>query len=76
LEDDYCGKRAHRNSERKLFPETGLIGPVQNLEVQQKFTIPNDRDFLWDSSPQSFNGALNSSLMYNELGLGSWPFYF
>jgi hypothetical protein len=40
-----------QTSERKLLPETVLIGPIKNLGVHQKFTHPNDIDMLRDFSP-------------------------
>jgi hypothetical protein len=55
----HFGKSALRSSEllraqtpkMELLPETGLIGPVQNLGAHQKFTFPNDTDLLCDFSP-------------------------
>jgi hypothetical protein len=59
-----------------FLPETVLISPVQNLGVHQKFTFPNDRDLLRDSSPLNFSGTFDSSLIYNQLGLGFWLAHF
>jgi hypothetical protein len=72
LEDGYSGKRALRSSElpraqtskKKLFPETCLIGPVQNFEIHHKVTFPRNIDSLRDFSSQNFNGTFNSSLAW------------
>jgi hypothetical protein len=80
LEDDYFGKRALQSGKllraqtpkRKLLPETGLIGPVQNLGVCQIFTFPSDTEMLCDFGPKILNGTFDSSVMYNQLDLDSW----
>jgi hypothetical protein len=53
LEDVYSVKALllAQTPKRKLLPEKGLIGPVRNLGINQKFTFPNDTDLLSDSRP-------------------------
>jgi hypothetical protein len=64
--------RAH-TPKRKLLPETGLIGPVQNLGIHQKFTFPNDIILLRGFNPYSFKDTFNSTFIYNQLGMGTSP---
>jgi hypothetical protein len=40
-----------QTTKRKLLPETSINSQVQNLEVHQKFTFPNNTDLLRDFSP-------------------------